>query len=112
MYAEQREKPAALLTRYPVVTIGEVVERYAALLPNQSLREKTSLEEALRTLQSAKLIRAATGGSLHANDTDKQIELLPALEIVIPSNEIAALADRLREYQTGETVETSESPEA
>jgi hypothetical protein len=111
MYAEQREKPAALLTRYPVVTIGEVVERYAAFLPNQRLREKTSLEEALRTLHGAKLIRAATGGGLHANDTDKQIELLPALEIVIPSNEIAALADRLREYQTGDA-DVAESIEA
>jgi hypothetical protein len=111
MYAEQREKPAALLTRYPVVTIGEVVERYAAFLPNQRLREKTSLEEALRTLHSAKLIRAAKGGGLQANDTDKQIELLPALEIVIPANETATLADRLREYQTGETGEASESLE-
>ena len=111
MYAEQREKPAALLTRYPVVTIGEVVERYAAFLPNQRVREKTNLEEALRTLHSAKLIRAAKGGSLRANDVDKQIELLPALEIVVPANEIATLADRLREYQAGEAAETSESPE-
>ena len=111
MYAEQREKPAALLTRYPVVTIGEVVERYAAFLPNQRVREKTSLEEALRTLHSAKLIRAAKGGSLRASDTDKQVELLPALEIVVPANEIETLADRLREYQSSETLEASETSE-
>ncbi len=111
LYAEQREKPAALLTRYPVVTIGAVVERYAAFLPNQRVREKTSLEEALRTLQGAKLIRAAKGGGLRAGDVDKQIELLPALEIVVPANEIAVLADRLREYQSSETSEVPETSE-
>lgn len=111
MYAEQREKPAAMLTRYPVVTLGEVVERYAAFWPNQRVREKTSLEEALRTLQGAKLIRAAKGGSLRASDSEKQIELLPALEIIVPANEITALADRLREYQPGETAEVPENSE-
>ena len=111
LYAEQREKPAALLTRYPVVTIGEIVDRYAAFWPNQRVREKTSLEEALRTLQGAKLIRAAKGGGLRASDSAKQIELLPALEIVVPANEIAVLADRLREYQANETSEVSETSE-
>src|SRR5512134_3747520 len=52
LYAEARERPEAALTRYPVVTVGEVVERFASFFPNQRVREKTSLEEALRTLQS------------------------------------------------------------
>lgn len=108
LYAEKREKPEAMLTRYPVVTVGDVVERYAAFFPNQRIREKTSLEEALRTLQSVKLIRSAAGGALRASDTDKPIELLPALEVVIPAGEIAALADRLREYQSAAPAEDLE----
>lgn len=108
LYAEKREKPEAMLTRHPVVTVGDVTERFNAFFPNQRVREKASFEEAMRTLQGVKLIRSATGGVLRATDTDKPVELLPTLEIVVPANEIAALADRLREYQPEEPSEDSE----
>ena len=75
------------------------------------MREKASFEEAMRTLQGVKLIRSATGGALRATDTDKPVELLPTLEIVVPANEIAALADRLSEYQPEEPSEDSEPSE-
>jgi hypothetical protein len=109
LYAEIQEKPAALLTRYPVVTVSDVIERFAAFFPNQRVREKTSLEEALRTLQSIKLIRAATGGALRARDVDRQIELLPALEIVVPVQEVAALATRLADYRREATADDLEA---
>jgi len=98
IYAEKRERPEAALTRYPTVSVGDVIDRYAAFFPNQRVREKTSLDEALRTLQAARLIRAGGGGALRASQPDKRIELLPALEVIIPPQEIVALAARLREY--------------
>ncbi|MBI3942645.1 MAG: DUF4194 domain-containing protein [Chloroflexi bacterium] len=98
IYAEQRESMAVQLTRYPVVPVAEVAGRYAAFFPGQVVRKKTSLDEALRTLQSLKLIRAAGGGSLHAREGEQLIELLPALEIVVPAAEIATVADQLAEY--------------
>lgn len=99
IYAEKREKLEATLTRHPTVTVGDVYERYLAFFPGQKVREKTSLDEALRTLQGLRLIRAAGGGYLRAADTDKTLELLPALEVVVPAQAIAEVADRLREYQ-------------
>lgn len=98
--AERREKLTADLTRYPVVSVAEVFQRYAEFFPGQRVREKTSLDDALRTLQGLKLIRAASGGSLRAANSDQLIELLPALEIVVPAQDIATLAERLRDYQT------------
>ncbi len=99
MYAEKHEKPEATLTRYPVVKVGDLADRYAAFFPNQRLRKKTSLADALRALHHLKLIRGVGVGSLSADDPDKLVELLPALEVVVPAHDIAALADRLREYQ-------------
>lgn len=111
LYTEIRQRPAVMLTRYPVVTMGEVVERFASFFPNQRVREKSSLEEALRTLQSLKLIRAAASASLRAGDADQQVELLPALEVVIPANEIAAIAEKLAEYQRESSADEPESVE-
>jgi hypothetical protein len=99
LYAEKREKPEATLTRYPVVKVAEITDRYAAFFPNQRLRKKTSLTEALRALHHLKLMRGVGIGSLSADDPEKLVELLPALEVILPGNDIAALADRLREYQ-------------
>jgi hypothetical protein len=98
IYAEKRERPEAALTRYPTVSVGDVIERYAAFFPNQRVREKTSLDEALRALQAARLIRAGGGGALRASQPEKLIELLPALEVIIPPQDIVALAERLQEY--------------
>jgi hypothetical protein len=103
LYAEKREKPEATLTRSPVVRIGDMADRYASFFPGQHLRKKTSLTEALRTLQSMKLIAAVERGGLRADDPDKLIELRPALEVVLPAAEVAALGEKLRQYlQPGE----------
>jgi hypothetical protein len=100
IYAEQRESLKVTLTRHPVATIAEVAARYAEFFPGKAVRKKTSLEEALRTLQHLKLIRPAGGaGVLHASNSEQMIELLPTLEIVVPAGEISAVAARLREYE-------------
>ena len=97
LYAEQREH--LTLTRYPVVMVSDVMQRYADFFPGQVIRKKSSLEESLRTLANLKLVRAAGGGTLHAGDPEQQIELLSTLEIVVPAQEITAVAERLGEYQ-------------
>ena len=99
LYAEQRERLAATLTRYPVVSVSEVYQRYIEFFPGQRVREKTSLDDALRALQSLRLIRAANDGALRAANGDQLVELLPALEVIVPAQEIAAIAERLHEYQ-------------
>jgi hypothetical protein len=48
-------------------------------------------------------------GSLSADDPDKLVELLPALEVIVPAHDIAALADRLREYQSISTDDAVDS---
>ena len=106
LYAERRERVEVTLTRYPVVKVGEIADRYAAYFPNQRLRKKTSLTDALRAMQGMKLIAVAGGGSaraLRADDPERLVELRPALEVILPAGEITALADRLREYQKAST---------
>ena len=99
IYAEQRESLKVTLTRHPVTTVGEVAARYAEFFPGKAVRKKTSLEDALRTLQHLKLIRPAGGaGALRASNSEQMIELLPTLEIVVPASEISAVAASLREY--------------
>lgn len=109
LYAEQREKLAATLTRYPVVSVSDVYQRFVEFFPGQRVREKTSLDEALRALQALKLIRPANGGSLRAANSDQLVELLPALEVIIPAQDIAAIAERLREYQRMATDATDDA---
>jgi hypothetical protein len=104
IYAEKRERLEVALTRHPVTTVGEVIQRYADFFPGQALRKKGSLEDAFRTLHALKLIRAASSvgaGAPRVNDPDQLIELLPTLEVVVPAAEIAAVADRLRQYDRG-----------
>lgn len=99
IYAEQRESTTLSLTRYPVVAVGDVIQRYAEFFPGQLVRKKTSLDEALRTLQSLKLIRDAHGSVLRAANSEQLIELLPTLEIVVPASAVSAVVERLQEYQ-------------
>jgi hypothetical protein len=101
IYAEKRERLEVSLTRHPVVEVADVAQRYAEFFPGQSVRKKTSLDEALRTLGSWKLIRAAGGGVLRSGAPDQLIELLPTLEIVVPSPSAAQVAEKLREYGRG-----------
>ncbi len=101
IYAEKRERLEVALTRHPVVTVAEVIQRYSEFFPGQTVRKKGSLEDALRTLHNLKLVRATGGGAPRVNDADQLIELLPTLEAVVPASEIAEIADRLREYDRG-----------
>jgi DNA-binding HxlR family transcriptional regulator len=91
--AELREKMTVMPTRYPVVTQSEIVQRYAEFFPGQTVRKKSSLEDALRTLASLKLVR------VHRSSTSEPtVELLPILQVVIPVNDLASLAERLALY--------------
>lgn len=96
-HAEQREKATLQLAHYPTVTVLELYRRREELM-RAPIRKKSSLEEALRTLSALKLIRAATGGALRADNPDQLIELLPILELIIPATSIAALHERLQSY--------------
>jgi hypothetical protein len=97
LYAEQQESNMMRLTRYPAVTIEDVIRRYNEL-PNARKRKKTSLEDALRQLQQLNLIRSASGGSLRVSNTKQVIELLPTLEVIVPAGNAQKVADRLAEY--------------
>lgn len=98
LYAEQRESMTVTLNRYPVVTVGEISRRYAEFFPGRMVRKKTSLEEAMRALRTLKLIRAPGGAIPHVGNAEQLIELLPTLEVIVPAGEVAAIADRLREF--------------
>jgi len=98
IYAEKRERVEVSLTRYPTISIEELYQRYTEFLPGQAVKKKTSLDAALRTLQSLKLIRAGGGGTLRASEGEKLLELLPTLEVVVPGSAISEIAERLQEY--------------
>ncbi len=98
IYAEKREQVEVRLTRYPTISIEELYQRYTEFLPGQAVKKKTSLDAALRTLQSLKLIRAGGGGTLRASEGEKLLELLPTLEVVVPGSAISEIAERLQEY--------------
>lgn len=98
VYAEKRERVEVSLTRHLTISIEDLYQRYTEFLPGQAVKKKTSLEAALRTLQSLKLIRPGGGGTLRASDGDKLIELLPTLEVVVPGGAMSELAERLQEY--------------
>jgi hypothetical protein len=98
IYAEKRERVEVSLTRYPTVSIEELYQRYTEFLPGQAVKKKTSLDAALRTLQSLKLIRPGGGGTLRASEGEKLLELLPTLEVVVPGGAISEIAERLQAY--------------
>ena len=99
IYAEKRERIELSLTRYPTATVGDVAQRYAEFFSGQVVRKKTSVDDALRTLQMLKLVRAGGGGVLRAANNDQIMELLPTLEVVVPATAIADLVARLGEYR-------------
>lgn len=98
LYADKHERREVSLTRYPTVSVEELYQRYTELLPGQAVKKKTSLDTALRTLQSCKLIRGGGGGTLRAGESDTLIELLPTLEVVVPAAAIDEITERLQEY--------------
>lgn len=108
LYQEQEESRTPRLTKHPVTTIGELNARYNEFFPGKLVRKKASLDEALRTLAGLRLIRAATGGTLRASNTEQQLELLPTLELVIPSSGIISLHKQLSAYNSSRTAEDDE----
>lgn len=111
IYAEKRERLEVSLTRFPVVEVGAVAQRYAEFFPGQHVRKRTSLVDALRTFQTLKLVRAAGGGAIRASQTEQLVELLPALEIVVPAAGIAELAARLQTYERARGADDPEAPD-
>lgn len=103
IYAEQRERMEVSLTRYPTITVADFYQRYTEFLPGLAVRKKTSMDDALRTMQSLKLVRAGGGGTLRASDGDAVIELLPTLEVVLPEAPITEIAERLSAYDRSKT---------
>lgn len=99
LYAEQHEQLAVSLTRYPVVEVSTIIQRYTAYFPGKVVRKKSSLTEALRTFQTLRLARAAGGGSISASSADQQIELLPSLEVIVPASSVEELTTRLQGYE-------------
>ncbi len=111
IYAEQRESMSVTLTRYPTTTVGTVINRYGEFFPGQQVRKKGSLDEALRTLSTLKLIRAGGGGILRAGSPDQVIELLPTLEIVVPATAITDIAERLGTYNRDKSSDDDDDDE-
>ena len=104
--AEMREKMIVMPTRYPIVSREQVVERYNSFFPGELRRKKSSLDEALRTFATLKLIRKRRGTS-----GEESIELLPALEVMVPTNNIAQVADKLQTYQRADSSEDESESE-
>lgn len=95
LYAESLETDAVFLTRYPSATVGQIIERYTSYFGSEAQRKRTKFEEAMRELRAARLIRSAEGRAIRATDTDLVIELLPALEVIVPAASVAEVAGRL-----------------
>lgn len=100
IYQEQREQRRTTLTTLPLIKVSELYDRYLGYFPHQRIRAKTEFLEALRELRALRLIRAPEGGALRPDTPDKLIELLPALEIVLPANTLAELAALIKQYQS------------
>lgn len=97
LYAEQQESMAPRLTRYPVVSMGELVRRYGEL-PGTPRRRKVSLEEALSHFQRYHLVRVADGRGVQISDENQLLELLPPLEVIVPAERVESVASRLRAF--------------
>lgn len=104
--AELREKMVVMPTRYPIVNREQVVERYNAFFPGQLIRKKSSLDDALRTLATLKLIRKRRGTS-----GEESIELLPALDVMAPAHTIAQVAEKIAPYQRADSSEDESESE-
>ncbi len=104
--AELREKMIVMPTRYPIVDREQVVERYNSFFPGELRRKKSSLDEAFRTFATLKLIRKRRGTS-----GEESIELLPALEVMVPANNITQVAEKLQSYQRADSSEDESESE-
>jgi hypothetical protein len=108
VYAEQCERLEVSLTRYPTITVANLSERYTDFLRGQSVRKKKSMDDALRLMQSLKLIRAGGGCILRASNGEAVIELLPTLEVVMPEGSIFQISEYLSEYNRSKSSDDDE----
>lgn len=95
IYAEKKESSNLALTQNPVVLAGDLYMRYAELFPGRNLRKKAATQEALAALAGAKMIRPHQPLLGHALDPDVLIELLPALEVLMPAAHMKDISDRI-----------------
>ena len=105
IYAESKESSILALTKNPVCTVGDFVNRYAEHFPGKSFRKKQSLENGLAQLQGIKLIRPAGAKFLFVNNSDALVELLPSLEIVVPATRLKESIDNLKAFAQGAKTE-------
>lgn len=98
IYQEQREQVRSSATGWPLVKVSELYDRYFSYF-SQRVRVKGEFAEALRELRALRLIRALDGGVLRPDTPEKLIELLPALEIVLPADTLAELTALAKQYQ-------------
>jgi len=99
IYQEQREQNRTTLTALPLTKVSDLYDRYLSYFPNQRVRVKGEFADALRELRSLRLVRAPEGGALRPDTPDKLIELLPALEIILPANAVNELVMLIKQYQ-------------
>jgi uncharacterized protein DUF4194 len=110
IYQEQREQRRTTLTALPLVKVSDLYDRYLSYFPNQRVRVKGEFAEALRELRAYRLVRAPEGGALRPDTPDKLIELLPALEIILPAATLSELAALVKEYQPDQAQTSGEEP--
>jgi hypothetical protein len=99
IYQEQREQVRTTLTALPLVKVADLYDRYLSYFPRQRVRAKGEFADALRELRSIRLIRAPEGGALKPDAPDKLVELLPALEIILPVTTLNELVGLIQQYQ-------------
>lgn len=86
------------LTELPVLRVGEVYEKYRALLGETGRLGRTVGREALRTLARCRLIAPAEGKRLRLQDLDQQLTLLPTLRLAIDVERLDQATALLERY--------------
>lgn len=99
VYAELKESGTLSLSRYPTILSGDLYMRYTELFPSRNLRKRTAFADALSELASAKLIRSSAVATMRTStDPEAVLELLPTLEVILPSSRLKDISDRLGEF--------------
>lgn len=98
IYAEKKESETLSLAHNPLVLAGDLFLRYAEFFPGKNLRKKTAAQLALSTLAGAKILRihSANAAAAKSLDPDARVELLPTLEVLMPSSNLQEIAHKLQ----------------
>lgn len=94
--AEQNESSVLQLTRHPTVSVGTIYLRYCEFFPGRSVRKKSIMEAALKTMHGLKIIRAPDGGLFRPMDPESLVEMLPVLQVILPNSNLVALVGQLK----------------